>query len=315
MVYYYSKELYHHGILGQKWGKRNGPPYPLGKEDYSKAERDAAKKNFSLSDKQKKYIKIGAALSVAALAAYGGYKLYQNRGMIRNYANLGKQNIDFIRNSGKFDYLDSAFDQSPLRGVIEDSGLKAIDTNESDSILLSNINKDKVGGNCQCCASAVLGRLFGIDVSAQNVVSDYKYDELMDKVFNKHDDDIKRVINPDSDKIMRSILRRGTVGDVGAIGLEWNDRYAELYKIRTGKDLDSRAHIFNYRIDSDGQGNKKVTFLDGQIEKDNSYIEAFMKQYLNSGKEASYTKIGNINDGVESFLNSLNIDEYKKFIR
>lgn len=31
--------LQHHGILGQKWGKRNGPPYPLGGGDYSQSER------------------------------------------------------------------------------------------------------------------------------------------------------------------------------------------------------------------------------------------------------------------------------------
>lgn len=30
--------LSHHGILGQKWGQRNGPPYPLGGGDYSKTE-------------------------------------------------------------------------------------------------------------------------------------------------------------------------------------------------------------------------------------------------------------------------------------
>ena len=31
----------HHGILGQKWGQRNGPPYPLDEDDLSVAERKA----------------------------------------------------------------------------------------------------------------------------------------------------------------------------------------------------------------------------------------------------------------------------------
>lgn len=31
----------HHGILGQKWGNRNGPPYPLGGGDYTAAEKRA----------------------------------------------------------------------------------------------------------------------------------------------------------------------------------------------------------------------------------------------------------------------------------
>lgn len=33
--------LSHHGIAGQKWGKRNGPPYPLGISDHSASERKA----------------------------------------------------------------------------------------------------------------------------------------------------------------------------------------------------------------------------------------------------------------------------------
>ena len=101
--------LAHHGILGQKWGKRNGPPYPLDPENHSKAEKEAAKKKSGMSDETKQKLKkaaiIGAAVVGTALIAYGAYKLYGNRGMIRNYTNLGKKNIDFIRNSGKFDYL------------------------------------------------------------------------------------------------------------------------------------------------------------------------------------------------------------------
>lgn len=35
--------LMHHGILNQKWGVRNGPPYPLGGGDYSPSEKKAIK--------------------------------------------------------------------------------------------------------------------------------------------------------------------------------------------------------------------------------------------------------------------------------
>ena len=36
--------LAHHGVLGQKWGKRNGPPYPLDAGDHSKSEKEAGYK-------------------------------------------------------------------------------------------------------------------------------------------------------------------------------------------------------------------------------------------------------------------------------
>lgn len=36
-----DKILIHHGIRGQRWGSRNGPPYPLDSEDHSASEKKA----------------------------------------------------------------------------------------------------------------------------------------------------------------------------------------------------------------------------------------------------------------------------------
>lgn len=38
---YPSHELYHHGILGQRWGKKNGPPYPIAASAHSASEKKA----------------------------------------------------------------------------------------------------------------------------------------------------------------------------------------------------------------------------------------------------------------------------------
>lgn len=104
-------ELYHHGVAGQKWGKKNGPPYPLAASAHSASEKKAGwrkslnsggasakhtksarSKNKSVVDalkrkfdsitpeqkaKAKKIVKtaliVAGAIAVTALAGYGAY--------------------------------------------------------------------------------------------------------------------------------------------------------------------------------------------------------------------------------------------------
>lgn len=51
-----KNELYHHGIKGQKWGTRNGPPYPLKGGDYTQTEWKALK-----AERKKKYSRYNKA--------------------------------------------------------------------------------------------------------------------------------------------------------------------------------------------------------------------------------------------------------------
>lgn len=179
---YYGNDLYHHGILGQKWGTRRwqnedgslteegrlhygyGPKRTAlekAKADYRRAKvsngnailnskeeveynnlaksikrKTASSKDIAryneltrkiennvsgyLSNKAKakqavkdarkewwdseesanvkKAIKVGAAVAATALVAYGGYKLYQNRGLIKSFSMRGKDELGIIKN-------------------------------------------------------------------------------------------------------------------------------------------------------------------------------------------------------------------------
>lgn len=64
-----SGELYHHGILGQKWGHRNGPPYPL-----TASARSASEKKPGRSSSLAKVVKVGRENRKRAAQDYQDYK-------------------------------------------------------------------------------------------------------------------------------------------------------------------------------------------------------------------------------------------------
>lgn len=77
-----NNELYHHGILGMRWGRKNGPPYPLPNSRHSSSEKRAGWKD-SLTSVAKATGKGVAALAKGTVRAVKGTVGGVNRASIR----------------------------------------------------------------------------------------------------------------------------------------------------------------------------------------------------------------------------------------
>lgn len=145
--------LMHYGVKGMKWGIRKERKL-VERKDKAKEE----KSGFRLSDKQKRYIKIGLGVAGAIAVAYGLYKLSDISG-----GNSAKS--EKLSESLKKELTEREFDSRV--GFFKKSKTASNDI----SFDLSEINKGnrfKKGGtsNCTFCTTAYELRRRGYDVHA-----------------------------------------------------------------------------------------------------------------------------------------------------
>lgn len=267
-------ELYHYGILGMKWGVRryqnsDGTLTAAGKARYTDGNTRQKK---GLSDKQKKALKVGAAVAVTALAAYGGYRLYKS-GKLNSFVDAGKRKVTGI--------LSDATDNKASLGA---SGLKKLPHKESVEEAIASANPTGNHYNCYNCVTATTLRMCGIDAIAKGDTQGGKGRSFEDicKVFKVKDADIVHVNFPDVGRVERNILRKFKEGDIGAIGLAWDDpKYGD-------------AHTLNWTI-RDG----KVEFMDGQIGKSTEILKKLALNHIDVNKEVEIARFANVGKDLD----------------
>ena len=158
----YRPYIKHHGIKGQKWGVRNGPPYPL-------SESDKSKKEIQWSDSKKSSL-LGKKMSREILNKVGGYTLADsaieyliNRGLERCSQGDRISSLDNLRRISQKPTIDSAVKKAnpgyPQNGYVL---------------------------NCSHCVIAYELRRRGYDVEATKRMEPASENKNEDSVFGKN---------------------------------------------------------------------------------------------------------------------------------
>ncbi len=209
--------LSHHGILGQKWGMRNGPPYPLGAGDHSAAEKKAGYKksigggrNEDLYDRHKS---TKTESSSKKESKSSGSSSVMNNKAVKNaakagvvdpvtaaYAAIGLAYLAMIgivaakgaiENSKTKKTLKKYNNENKKGPIEEESGVHLKDPNRKyteqediDAINPAHNNKaSNVNQNCVLCSLSYELRQRGYDVSANLTPKPLYSEKTAQKVF------------------------------------------------------------------------------------------------------------------------------------
>lgn len=317
--------LYHHGILGQRWGKQNGPPYPLGSSDHSASEKkagwrksldksggkkytkgrssakqqdDSSKEKHGLSDKQKRAIKIGAASAVTVLAAIGAYKLKES-GKLDPLIEKGREAVDAMFSKDKAGNSDNIGQwkvndlPKPEKVAETVGGIKKLAKPETLQETLKNVNTHEGSNknyknNCTLCSIATFLRQQGLDVRSGSTGGE------MQQLGEKVEECFKgaRIFEGSAVKFGRSrqdaaemLVNKFGNNASGVCSVQW----------KTGG-----GHAFNWKI-KDGI----VSFFDGQDGKNDDHCSNVYWKLMNPNGGLTIARLDNaeINfDGIKELL-------------
>lgn len=180
--------LAHHGIKGQRWGVKNGPPYPLDANRHNVQERtlNGTKKTKIRSVNAKKLIAAGAITAGVLLAGYGAYRLSKISPGIAGLAGAAKPPrgyneafsakkqislLDHFRGIKKSD-KEMDFDPSQLDPSFRHKDRYMSKKEDVDAIngALGNVNPFRTV-NCTICTTAYEMRRRGYDVKANSLLN------------------------------------------------------------------------------------------------------------------------------------------------
>ena len=276
----WRRELYHHGIKGQRWGVRRGPPYPLGEAKTRKNTPKSSgkpagrvdnrvEKSYALSKNFSKALKVGTVATLTGLAVYGAYR----SGYLSKASKIGRQAVKEAMGkvgslpTGNFGDFTPPSGSSPSRTapksrhapVIRDpkTGFKLINEPLSESLKNANPLKGTKEGSGNCTYSAIAGflRTQGYDVVAKGTKGEGRnFGTLLENVFKgvQLREGQGGAIPRSPDDAARMLKKRFGDNAAGVIMLTWNAK-------------GDPSHAFNWVI-KDGA----VRFLDFQNKNDDS---------------------------------------------
>ena len=180
MVFYIvtTDHLEHHGIKGQSWGVRNGPPYPLKPSQHSAAEKKEGSSTASVNKKGDAsvaiaYILAYAAAHVTAVAVARG-KIEVDKLMFRkNNPTEHQLSTDWAPEWELKEYnRDREKEKEYAKKVTKESDLKKKENPSTPEEDMAAVNPKYGRGyeyerNCMYCAAAFDLRRRGYDVKAR----------------------------------------------------------------------------------------------------------------------------------------------------